>query len=84
MKRIPQTFYTNGMWLVTKGKPLFGMCWVYMGIAQIGLEPPPLLCQTVKRGQKVPQTILASLYTIPPPLTGNAHMETTYLKKGLP
>ena len=33
--------------------------------------------------QKVLQTILASAYT-PPPLTCNAHMETTYFKKGLP
>ena len=33
--------------------------------------------------KKGPQTILASLYTLPP-LTGNAHMETTHFKKGLP
>ena len=32
----------------------------------------------------MPQTILASLYTPPPPLTGNVHMETTHFKKGLP
>ena len=24
-----------------KGKPLFEMCWFYMGIAQIALDPPP-------------------------------------------
>ena len=23
------------------GKPLFEMCWFYMGIAQIALDPPP-------------------------------------------
>ena len=32
-------------------------------IVQIALEPPPLLCQTGKRGKKVPKTILASPYT---------------------
>ena len=34
------------------------MCWFYMRIAQIALDPPHL-CQTGKRGKKVPQTILA-------------------------
>ena len=34
-------------------------------------------------GKKCPKHILASLYT-PSPLTGNAHMETTHFKKGLP
>ena len=33
--------------------------------------------------EKVPQTILASLCT-PSPSTGNAHMETTHFKEGLP
>ena len=64
------------------------MCWFYMGIAQIALAPRP---QTIlaspdtpeQMWEKVPQTILASLYT-PPPLTGNAHMETIHFKKGLP
>ena len=44
------------------GKPLLEMCWFYMGIAQIALDPSP----SVKRanvGKKVPQTILASPYT---------------------
>ena len=62
------------------GKPLFEMCWFYMGIAQIALDRPRL--PSFKRAnveEKVPQTILAS-----PPLTGNAHMETTHFKKGLP
>ena len=65
-----------------------------MGIAQIALDPPTL-CQTCKRGKKVPQTILASPYTpgqrgkkvpqtILASLTGNAHMETTHFKEGLP
>ena len=44
------------------GQPLFEMCWVYMAIAQIAQETPPL-CQTDKRGKKVFQTILASPYT---------------------
>ena len=38
------------------------MCWFYMGIAQIALDPPP----SVKRAnleKEVPQTILTSLYT---------------------
>ena len=48
-------------WMIL-GKPLFEMCWFYMGIAQIALGPPPL-CRTGKRGKKVPQTILASPYT---------------------
>ena len=44
--------------------PLFEMCFLttlYMGIAQIALDPPP----SVKRAnmKKVPQTILASPYT---------------------
>ena len=34
-----------------------------MGIAQIALYPPIPLCQTGKRGKKVPQTTLASPYT---------------------
>ena len=38
------------------------MCWFYTGIAQIAL-----LCRTGKCGKKVPKTILASLYTPPPP-----------------
>ena len=66
------------------GKPLFEMCGFYMGIAQIALDPRPL--HSVNRAnvdkKKVPETILTSLYT-PPPLTGNAHLETTHFKKGL-
>ena len=37
------------------------------------LDLPPF-CQTGKRGKKVLQTILASLYTPPPFLSGNAHI----------
>ena len=66
--------YMPGQWSVSielkreenLGKPLFEMCWFYMGIAQIALDPS----SSVKRanvGKKVPQTILASIYT-PPPL----------------
>ena len=36
------------------GKPLFEMCWFYMGIAQIALDPPTL-GQTGKRGKKCPK-----------------------------
>ena len=53
------------------GKPLFEMCWFYMGIAQIALDP---CVKGANVEKKVPQTILASLYTHPSPLTGNAHM----------
>ena len=34
--------------------------------------------------KKVPQTIRASVYTPSPPQTGNAHMEATHFKQGLP
>ena len=76
-------------------KPLFEIWWFYMGIAQIALDPPP----SVKHGKKVPQTILASpciprqrgkkvpqkiLQSFTPPPSGNAHMEATHFKKGLP
>ena len=44
------------------GKPLFEMCWFYMGIAQIALDPPPSVRQTNEE-EKVPQTIQASPYT---------------------
>ena len=47
-------------------KKLLGLCWFYMGIAQIALDLPPF-SQTGKCGKKVPQTILASLYTPLPP-----------------
>ena len=51
-----------------------------MGIAQIALDPIPPLSngQTWK---KVPQTILANLYSYTLPYTGNAHIETTHFKK---
>ena len=42
----------------------------------------PLSVKQANVGKKVPQTILASLYT--PRLMGNAHMETTHFKKRLP
>ena len=32
----------NRIFAALKGKPLFEMCWFYMGIAQIALDPPPL------------------------------------------
>ena len=58
-----------------------------MGIAKIALDLPPSVKGAIVE-KKVAKTTLASLYTPPPlhplPLTGNAHMETTHLKKGLP
>ena len=37
------------------GKPLFEMCWYYVGIAQVALDPSPPPCQTGKRGKEAPQ-----------------------------
>ena len=71
-----------------------------MGIAQIALDLPPSVKRAnvgksapnhpgkpfhprAMWGKKVPQTIQTSLYILPP-LTGNAHMERTHFKKGLP
>ena len=42
------------------GQPLFEMCWVYMAIAQIAQDPPPL--SNGQTWKKVFQTILASPY----------------------
>ena len=53
-------------------------------VVSIALDPPPSLRQTSKCGKKVIQTILTSHYIPPPLLSGNAHMETTHFKKGLP
>ena len=50
-----------------------------MGIAQID----PLRCQTDKRGKKVLQTILASLYT-PPPLRAMPMWKHHISKRGFP
>ena len=46
------------------GKPLFEMCWFYMGIVQIALDPTPPV-KRANMGKKCAQTILASLYTPP-------------------
>ena len=43
------------------GKPLFEMCWFYMGFAQIDLPTPLVKRANVEK--RVPQTILASPYT---------------------
>ena len=59
------------------------MCWFYMGIAQIALDPPP----SVKRAnveKKCPKPSWQAFLTLTLPLTGNAHVETTHFKKGLP
>ena len=79
--------------------PLFEMCWFYMGIAQISLDPPP---PPLSNGQTWiksapnhpgktlhPQTNMGKKCSKPSgqaftPLLGNAHMETTHFKKGLP
>ena len=66
------------------------MCWFYMGIAQIALEPWKKVPQTIlaspyapgQRGKKVPQTILASLY--PPPLRAMPTWKQHISKRGFP
>ena len=98
-----------------KGKPLFEMCWFYMGIAQIALDPPlsvkqanmelkcpkpswQVLTPPGNVGKSAPNHPGKPLHpqatweksdpnhpgNHPPPLTGNAHLETTHFKKGLP
>ena len=53
-----------------------------MSITQIALDPPSVKWANVEK--KVPQTILASLYTPSAPLRAMPiRMETTHLKKGL-
>ena len=50
------------------------------------LPRPPPLCQTGKRGKKCSKPSWQA-FTPPPPLfglSGNARMETTHFKKGLP
>ena len=66
----------------------FEMCWFFMGIFQIAIDPPPHLLLNGQTWKKVLQTILASPYThgqrgkkCPPPPTGHAHMEATHFKK---
>ena len=62
------------------GSPFLKCVVSISGSAQIALEPP--LCQTGKPGEKsVPNHPGKPLY---PPLSGNAHIETTHFKKGLP
>ena len=75
------------------------MCWFYMGIAQLALDPPPSVKQAnvEKSASNHPGKPLHPRATweksaqnhpgrplTPPPLTGNAHIETTHFKKGLP
>ena len=45
------------------GKPLFEMCWYYVGIAQVALDPSPL-CQTGKRGKNCPKPSWQALTTL--------------------
>ena len=54
------TFATGHSLSGSLRKPPFEMCWFYMGIAQIALDPPMARANVEK---KVPQTILASHYT---------------------
>ena len=56
------------------------MCWFYMGIAQIALDP---CVKGANVEKKCPKPSWQAL-TPPLPLTGSAHMETTHFKKGLP
>ena len=53
------------------GKSRSEMCWFYMDIAQMALDPPPSVKQANVE-KKVLQTILESLYT-PLPLSGNGN-----------
>ena len=45
---------TKKMTEIKQGKPLFEMCWFYMGIAQIALEPP-LFVKRANVEQKCPK-----------------------------
>ena len=60
------------------GKPLFQMCWFYMGIAQIALDPS--LSNRQMWGKSAPNYPGKPLHP-PPLLMGNALMETTHFKK---
>ena len=42
----------NRIFAALKGKPLFEMCWFYMGIAQIALDPRP---PPLSNGQMCPK-----------------------------
>ena len=66
------------------GKPLFEMCWFYMGIAQIALEPP--LPPSVKRAnveKKCPKPSWQA-FTPPHPLRAMPIWKQLIYKKGLP
>ena len=52
-----------GQCLAALGESLFQMCWFYMGIAQIALDPSPL-CQTGKRGKNCPKPSWQALTTL--------------------
>ena len=56
------------------GKPLFEICWFYMGIAQIALDPPSPLCQTGKCGKKCSKP---SWQALTPPTTTTTNTITT-------
>ena len=65
------------------GKPLFEMCWFYMGIAQIALDPPPPLSNRQTWNKSAPKHPDKPLHPSHP-LKGNAHKETTHFKCGFP
>ena len=66
------------------GKPLFEMCWFFMGIAQIASEPHPLSVKGQTWTKSARNHLGKPLHPPLSPLSGNAHMETTHFSKGLP
>ena len=78
----------NECWLLIfsagsgKEAPFWNVLFLYMGFAQIALDHPPF-CQTGKCG-KISFLNHPGKPVHPPHLSGNAHMETTHFKKGLP
>ena len=74
-----------GQCLAALGESLFQMCWFYMGIAQIALDPlPPSSVKLANVKKKCPKPSWQAFSKVYTPLTGNAYMETTHFKKGLP
>ena len=67
--------------ITVREAPFSEMRWFYMDIAQLALYPSPSV-KRVNVGKKCSKPSWQALH--PPPLSGNAHMETTHFKKGLP
>ena len=55
------------------------MCWFYVGIAQIALDPNSVKQANV---EKIAPNHPSKPLQLHPPYTGNAHIEATHLKKG--